>query len=152
MKMLYAAVLGALLPAPAIGSETLTGRMAVFESLLGAPWTCSAQAATYSAAYTVAPGNTLHGHLYSKDGDEDEYVGFDAQRNVYWVDDADSNGATESQTSADGKTFTGSLSDGGVTSPATNVYTISSTHQWVVRARGSAGGHPYDVTATCLRQ
>jgi hypothetical protein len=130
---------------------TLTGKMAIFKDLLGARWTCTLGPATYFAAYTVAPGNTLHGHLYSKDSTEDAYFGYDAQRKLYWTDGADSTGATESQASADGLTFAGTLNDGMTTSRATRVFTISSAQKWVVRARGSAGGKPYDVTATCLR-
>jgi len=83
MRLPHAALLGALLPAAAVGSGTLAGKMAMYGSLLGAKWTCSAEAATYFAAYTVAPGNTLHGHLYSKNGSEDEYFGYDAQRKAY---------------------------------------------------------------------
>jgi hypothetical protein len=144
-------LLGALLASTTTDGETLTGTMAIYNDLLGARWTCSMGTATYFAAYTVAPGNTLHGHLYSKNGAEDAYFGYDAQRKRYWTGNADSTGATESQRSADGVTFVGILNDGATTSKATNVFTISSAHKWVVRARGSAGGHPYDVTATCLR-
>ncbi|HLI96738.1 MAG TPA: hypothetical protein VKT72_11720 [Candidatus Baltobacteraceae bacterium] len=82
---------------------------------------------------------------------EDAYFGYDAQRKLYWTDDADSTGATESQTSANGVTFAGTLNVGNTTSEATRVFTISSAHKWIVRARGSASGHPYDVTARCLR-
>lgn len=144
-------LVGALLASAPAAGQTLTGKMAIYNDLLGAPWTCSMGPATYAAAYTVAPGNTLNGNLYSKDGTEDAYFGYDAQRKVYWTANADSTGATESQTSADGVTFVGTLNDGSTTSNATNVFTISSARKWVVHARGSASGHPYDVTATCLR-
>jgi hypothetical protein len=144
-------LIGGLLASTATAGETLTGKMAIYDDLLGAPWTCSMGTATYFAAYTVVPGNALHGHLYSKDGTEDAYFGYDAQHNVYWTSNADSTGATEAQRSPDGVTFTGTLNDGTATSNATNVFTITGAHKWVVRARGSAGGHPYDVTATCLR-
>jgi hypothetical protein len=144
-------LLGALLASTTTGSERLTGKMAIYNDLLGARWTCTLGTATYFAAYTAARGNTLHGHLYSKDQTEDEYFGYDAQRKLYWISSADSTGATESQTSVDGMTFVGTLNDGRTTTRATNIYTIHGAHKWVVHARGSAGGHAYDVTATCLR-
>ncbi len=143
--------LGALFASTASGAQTLTGKMVIYNDLLGARWTCTLGNVTYFAAYTIAPGNTLHGHLYSNDSTEDAYFGYDAQRELYWTDGADATGATESQTSANGVTFVGTLNDGITTSKATRVFTISSTHKWVVRARGAAGGKPYDVTATCLR-
>lgn len=144
--------LALLSASPAVaGAGELTGKMVAYSDLLGGPWTCSLGSSTYSAAYSLGPGNTLHGHLYSKDSSEDEYLGYDAQRKLYWIGSADSDGATESQTSADGVTFVGTLNDGGTNSKATNVYTITSTHKWVVRARGTAGGNPYDVLATCVR-
>lgn len=144
-------LIGTLLASAAAGPTTLTGKMTIFNNLLGARWTCSLGKATYFAEYAVTAGNTLHGHLYSKDSREDAYFGYDAHRKLYWTASADTTGATESQTSADGMTFVGTLNDGATTSRATNVYTINSAHKWVVRARGSAGGQPYDVTATCLR-
>ena len=142
------AVIGAL---PVAAGETLTGKMAKYHDLLGAPWTCTLGTATYYAAYSIGPGNTLHGHLYSKDSSEDTYYGYDAQRKLYWIDSSDSTGSVMSQTSADGVTFVGTLNDGSATTKATNAYTISSAHKWTVRASGTAGGHPYDVTATCRR-
>ena len=45
MRLPHAALLGALLPAAAVGSGTLAGKMAMYGSLLGAKWTCSAEAA-----------------------------------------------------------------------------------------------------------
>ena len=128
----------------------LAGKMAAFNDLLGAKWTCTLGKFTYYAEYNVA-GSTLHGHLYSKGSSEDTYYGYDAQHKRYWIDSADSTGATESQTSTDGLTFVGTLFDGTTTSKATNIYTLSSPHKWIVRAKGSAGGSPYDVTATCVR-
>lgn len=128
-------LVGALLANTATGGETLTGKMAIYTDLLGPRWTCTM-------------GN---GHLYSEDGTEDTYFGYDGQRKLYWTDNADSTGATESQKSADGVTFDGTLNDGSTTSKATNIFTISSAHKWAVRARGFAAGHPYDVTATCRR-
>ncbi|MGB8518890.1 MAG: hypothetical protein WCD38_01855 [Candidatus Tumulicola sp.] len=138
-------------PAAAVGGETLTGKMAMYRDLLGAPWTCTLGTAKYFAAYSALPANTLHGHLYSKDSSEDAYFGYDAKRKLYWTDSADSNGATESQTSVDGVSFVGTLNNGGATSKSTNVYTIGNVHKWTVRARGSSAGQPYDVLATCVR-
>jgi hypothetical protein len=144
-------LVGVLLASTAADGGTFTGKMAIYHDLLGTRWTCTIGTTTYFAAYTVEPGNTLHGHLYSKDSSEDAYYGYDAQRKLYWTASADSTSATESQTSVDGVTFVGTLNDSGTTSKATNIFMINGAHKWVVRARGSAAGHPYNVTATCLR-
>lgn len=145
-------LLAALSSSTAGGGEMLSGKMAIYNDWLGARWTCRLGSAMYFAAYNIAPGNTLHGHLYSKDSSEDTYFGYDSQRKVYWTDIADFAGETESQTSADGVTFAGTFNDGTSTTKASNTFTMSGTHKWIVRARGTSGGHPYDVTATCLRQ
>lgn len=143
------ALAGVVLASTATGGG-LTGKMATYDDLLGSQWTCTIGTARYFAAYTIESGNTLHGHLYSKDSSEDAYYGYDAKRKLYWTASADSTGATESQTSVDGVFFAGTLNDGATTSKATNIFTINGAHRLLVRARGSAGGHPYNVTATCL--
>ncbi|HTU80898.1 MAG TPA: hypothetical protein VMF61_02150 [Candidatus Acidoferrales bacterium] len=146
------AILAFLFVLRVAGDAAPTGTMAMYGNLPGAPWTCSLGGATYSAVYSAVPGsNTLHGHLYSKGSSEDEYLGYDPKLKLYWIVSADSNGATESQTSRDGVTFTGTLNDGGATTKAANTYTMSGAHKWTVRARGTAGGQPYDVLATCVR-
>ena len=129
----------------------LTGKMTNYNALLGGEWTCSAMGATYYANFDVAPGNTLHGRLYSKNGSEDTYYGYDAKGKLYWIDDADSNGATEWLTSTDGLTYAGTLNSAGSITKASDVETLGAK-TWILRARGTAGGQPYDVTATCRRK
>ncbi|HLI96739.1 MAG TPA: hypothetical protein VKT72_11725 [Candidatus Baltobacteraceae bacterium] len=48
-------LLGALLASTATGAQTLTGKMAIYDNLLGARWTCTLGKATYFAAYR-SPG------------------------------------------------------------------------------------------------
>ena len=149
--MLAVIALLATLVASNGGEEALTGQMAMYNNLLNGPWTCTMGSATYKAWYHASAGNTLHGNLWSNDSSEDEYAGYDAQRKVYWLASADTTGATESQTSADGVTYDGTINDGTKSSKATNIYTIDSAHKFTVQARGSMGGKPYDVTVTCTR-
>lgn len=132
-------------------STALTGKMSLYNYLLGGTWNCKAGGSTYSAEYALAPGNTLHGHLYSAQGSEDAYFGFSDAAHRFWTVSADSNGATESQTSVDGVTYTGKLNDGKTTSNATNVIAMVSSRRWTVHAHGVAGGQPYDLVATCVR-
>lgn len=131
--------------------SALAGKMSVYNYLLEGKWSCSGGGGTYFAVYTVAPGNALHGHLYSEQGSEDAYFGYKDATRQFWTANADSTGATESQTSADGITYTGTLFDGSTTSKATNVYTMVNSRRWTVHARGTAGGQPYDLIVTCLR-
>ncbi len=131
--------------------STLTGKMGAYNYLLGRKWTCTGGGSTYFAAYTVAPGNALYGHLYSAQGSEDAYFGYRDATHRFWTVSVDSTGATSSQTSADGATYAGTLFDGKSTSKATNVFTKVDSRRWTVHARGSAGGQPYNLTAICVR-
>jgi hypothetical protein len=130
--------------------SALTGKMSAYNYLLKGTWSCSGGGSTYSAAYAVAPGNALHGHLYSAQGSEDAYFGYRDATHRFWTVNVDSTGATESQTSADGVTYMGTLFDGKTTSKATNVFTMVSSRRWTVHARGTADGQPYDLIATCV--
>ncbi len=130
----------------------LAGKMTLFNALLGSRWTCTLGTASYYAQYDVVAGNALHGRLYSADSSADSYLGYDVKRKLYWIDEADSAGGTESQTSSDGSSFHGSYNDGAATTKAANTYTITNTRKWTVRARGTSGGQAYDVTATCVRK
>jgi hypothetical protein len=132
-------------------STALTGKMSLYNYLLVGEWSCKGGGGAYAAGYTLAPGNALHGHLYSAQGSEDAYFGYSSAAHRYWTVSADSNGATESQTSVDGATYTGKLNDGKTTSNATNVITMVSGKRWTIHARGTAGGQPYDLTVTCER-
>lgn len=135
----------------AAGDSLLTGKMAMYNYLLSGSWTCTLGSATYFAKYNVESPNVLHGHLFSKGSSEDAYFGYDDKRAEFWTVNADSTGATESQWSPDGVTFTGTLNAEKVTANATNVITKQSDGKWMVAARGTSEGQPYDVTATCVR-
>ena len=131
--------------------SALTGKMSLYNYLLKGKWSCSASGSTYFAAYVVAPGNALHGHLYSAQGSEDAYFGYKDPTRRFWTVNVDSTGSIQSQTSADGAIYTGTLFDGKRTSKATNVFTMVSSRRWTVHARGTADGQPYDLIATCVR-
>ena len=146
----FVSVLFAAGPSSA-ASTALTGKMSVYNYLLEGKWSCKGGGSAYSAEYAVAPGNRLHGHLYSAQGSEDAYFGYNDTAHRFWTVSADSNGASESQGSVDGVTYTGKLNDGKMTSNATNVITMVSSRRWTVRARGTEGGQPYDLVVTCVR-
>ncbi|HEX3370688.1 MAG TPA: hypothetical protein VHS56_14005 [Candidatus Cybelea sp.] len=140
----------ATVPANA-ASTALTGKMNLYNYLLKGKWSCKAGTSAYSAEYLLAPGDTLHGHLYSAQGSEDTYFGYNVAAHRYWTVSADSNGATESQTSVDGITYTGKLNDGKTLSNTTNIITMVSSKRWTIHARGAEGGQPYDLIVTCER-
>lgn len=112
-------------------------------------WSCKGGGSFYSAEYVLAPGNKLHGHLYSAQGSEGAYVGYSDAVHRFWTVSADSNDAIESQMSADGVTYTGKVNDGKSTSIATNLITMVNPRRWTVHARGMADGQPYNLIATC---
>ncbi len=129
----------------------LTGKMSMYNYLLNGKWSCSSGGSKYAAEYVVAPGNALHGHLYSAQGSEDAYFGFKDTTHRFWTANVDSTGAMGSQSSADGVTYTGTLFDGKSTSKATNVFTMVNPRKWTVHAGGTAFGQTYNIIATCER-
>ncbi len=130
----------------------LTGKMSLYNYLLKGKWSCSGGGSTYSAEYAVAPGNALHGHLYSAQGSEDAYFGYKDTTHRFWTVSVDSTGAIESQNSKDGVSYTGTLFDGKTTSKATNVFTMVSSRRWTVQARGTVNGQPFNLIVTCGRE
>jgi hypothetical protein len=133
------------------GPAALAGKMSLYNYLLNGKWNCTAAGSTYYAAYVVAPGNALHGHLYSAQGSEDAYFGYNKATHRFWTTSVDSTGAIGSQTSLDGASYSGTLFDGTSTSKARSLFTMVSPREWTIRARGTAGGQPYDLVATCRR-
>ena len=129
----------------------LTGKMSLYNYLLPGRWSCDGGGGTYSAEYVLAPGNMLHGHLSSAQGSEDAYFGYSDAARRFWTVGADPNGATESQTSVDGVTYTGKVNDGKMTSNAKERHCYGE-QQAMDRARAwHGGGQPYDLIVTCER-
>ena len=107
---------------PAIPPDAvLTGQMATWQYLVGS-WHCDvkigamqgekATTAEGVIAYAVVLGNALHSHVTAKDYAADSYVGYVDAAKSFWMNTIDAFGNLGSETSVDGKLFTGS-SQGG---------------------------------------
>jgi hypothetical protein len=149
-------------PAPAKAADSmLTGEMAGFNYLLGAPWSCTSQvpamhdmpAHTDQATVTfeVAPHNVVHSHVSGPNYMGDEYYGYSSRMSNYWTTAADNEAAYGISTSTDGRTFTGTIHMGMMAMDVTTTYgkpganTISRTQVM------SAGGQTVTVSSTCTR-
>jgi hypothetical protein len=126
-----AALLMPITPARA-QSEALTGMMAPYSYLLGAPWNCStnvpamgsqpARTDQGTATFEVAPGNTVHNHVSTPMYSGDFYFGYSDRMSTYWEVNADNMGVHAFLTSADGKVYTGTSSMGPLSMQDTVTY------------------------------
>jgi len=139
----------------------LTGKVASFNYLLGAPWNCTtnvpamngqpAQVLKGSVTFDVAPGNVLHAHVGSGTFSSDQYFGYSTRQNTYWTSTANSVGMALFQTSTDGKTYVGSAAVGA--SPATirDTYTKAGDNRVTVNEVTSANGSQEATDSVCTR-
>ncbi|HEY1656200.1 MAG TPA: hypothetical protein VGF86_13930, partial [Candidatus Tumulicola sp.] len=80
--------LAAFAPARAAGGP-LTGKMALFNYLIGGTWSCSTKMSAMdghaggngrsTVTFDVVPGNVFHDHVASAHYADDDYFGFDAK-------------------------------------------------------------------------
>ncbi len=95
--------------------QNLTGKMAIFNYLLGAPWTCRLVSPDgkpsgdfdVTITFEVVASNVLHSHITSPQWFADSYFGFDAKNKIYYRSEAGSFGGAMRQTSVDGIVFSG---------------------------------------------
>lgn len=156
----FAAFIASPSPAKAAGTM-LTGEMAGFNFLLGAPWSCttSVPAIQGMAAHTdqltvtfdVAPRNILHDQAVGGDYMGDDYYGYSSRFSNYWSTSADNMGVHGFATSADGKTFTGTSAVGPMTMDVTTTYTKIGPNSNTMHQVISAGGQQSTIDSTCKR-
>lgn len=101
----------------ASAAESLTGKMAMYNYVVGGTWKCdihvpaigSHPAVTNhnSETFDVAPGNILHGHTLSAVSVGDDYIGYYAKAGMYWYQTMDSAQLFGWLVSRDGMTFRG---------------------------------------------
>jgi hypothetical protein len=113
-------------------SAALTGNMSAMQFLIGS-WTCTVNIAAMHGqpastdhgilTYSVVPGNAIHSHVTANDYAEDYYSGYvDAQKS-YWMNAIDAYGTVSTETSTDGKVFTGSSTSEGTKSKIRDTFT-----------------------------
>lgn len=116
----------------AVAAGELTGKMAAFGYLLGAPWACTTSVPAMgsepahtdrgTATFDVAPGNVAHNHVATPTYAGDAYYGYSDRQSTYWEVDADNMGVHAFLTSADGKAYSGTSAMGPLSMQETTTY------------------------------
>lgn len=118
--------------AEASSTQSLTGRMALYNAWLGAPWTCTgtfrsdgkpAVAITSTVSMSVVPQNVILIEVSSAGFAGRSFIGFDARSSSYWRTEMGVFGGIMRQNSGDGIHFSGKSTMGGEWGPATSVLT-----------------------------
>ena len=150
-------------------SQVLTGKMTVFNYLLGRPWACRPKPDSTTLqpapdlALTVTPDlaltvtfdvvstNVLHLHATSSQSFSDSYFGFDSKNNVYYRSEAGSYGGAMRETSRDGENFTGtSITSAGMIATARDTFKGDGASRTVVSVV-SFNGNDQTLILVCTR-
>jgi hypothetical protein len=148
-------------PAKSQTPVALTGKMAPLLYLLSAPWRCTTNVPAMggqpahvdkgTAAFQVAPGNVVHGHVMTPNYWGDYYYGYSTQTNVYWQVSADNMGGHAFLTSNDGKTYTGTSSMGAASMQDTIAYSRSGNTITIHETLSGEGPMAGSFDTTCTR-
>jgi hypothetical protein len=149
-------------PAPAKAADTmLTGQMAAFNYLLGAPWTCTTQVPAMhdmpahteqgTVTFEVAPRNIIHDHVSSENYMGDDYFGYSSRMSNYWTASADNQASYGLATSPDGRTFTGTMHMGMMAMDVTTAYKKAGDNSISMTEVMSGGGQSATVSTSCTR-
>jgi hypothetical protein len=149
-------------PAPAKAADTaLTGQMASFNYLLGAPWTCTTQLPAMhgmpahteqgTVTFEVAPRNIIHDHVSGANYMGDDYFGYSSRMSNYWTASADNQASYGIQTSSDGRTFTGTTHMGMMAMDVTTTYTKPGANSISMTQVMSGGGQSATISTSCTR-
>jgi hypothetical protein len=142
-------------------AATLSGKMAAYNYLFGSPFNCTsnvpamagqpAHTENSTVSFDVAPNNVLHVHIAGSMFMGDQYFGYSTRANTYWSTSSDSNGAASAETSADGKTYRGSMNIGPMNGTSEDVYTKVDNNHASVRSTATIGGQTATTTVSCSR-
>ncbi|HLY01703.1 MAG TPA: hypothetical protein VKR56_04315 [Candidatus Cybelea sp.] len=149
-------------PAPAKAADTmLTGKMAPFNYLLGAPWSCTSQVPAMhdmpahtdqlTVTFEIAPRNIIHDHVSGTDYMGDQYFGYSSRMSNYWTTSADNEASHGIATSTDGRTFTGTVHMGMMAMDVTTTYGKSGANSISMTQLLSGGGQSITVSSSCTR-
>lgn len=149
-------------PGPARADSALTGQMASFSYLLGAPWNCTSNVPAMgdmaahtdhlTVAFDVAPHNTMHDHVTGDDYMGDDYYGYSTRMSNYWSTSADNEGGHGLSTSTDGKTYSGMMGMGGMRFQQTTTYTKVDDNHVTMHQTMTAEGQPATtIESACSR-
>jgi hypothetical protein len=136
--------------------------MAIYNSLLGAPWTCTADLPAMSGqpahtekdkiTFSIAPQNVLQIEASNPQFEGRNFIGFNSKSNRYWRTEMGVFGGIMRETSADGTNFSGKSTMGETWEPVRSVLTAvqadgsSSDTEWWTR-----NGIELTFTSRCTR-
>ena len=142
-------------------AQALSGQMAPFSYLLGAPWNCTTNVPAMmgqpahtdqgTASFEVAPGNVMHNHVATPMYAGDFYFGYSTRMSSFWQTDADSFGGHGFLTSTDGKVYTGTTSMGPMGAQETVTYTKVAPNKVTVHDVVTGSGGPTAIDSVCTR-
>lgn len=161
-KTLILAVLAAgVASAQTSSGGTLSGKMAPMNYVLSGTWNCvanvpamngkPAHTVNSTATFDVVPTNVVHVHIASPEYNGDQYFGYATQANMYWSATSDSMGGAAAQTSADGKTYKGTMSMGPMSGTETDTYTKVSDTKVTIHSVTSLGGKTDASDINCTK-
>ena len=102
---------------------------------------------------SVSPMMSLHSHVAAKDYMSDSYEGYTMKTKTHWLTTADTTGQVSSETSTDGKTFTGTTWQGGGATAIRDVQTkLSDTKIRDITSLKMNGTWSTLADATCTKQ
>lgn len=132
-------------------TQTLTGKMAVYNYLLGAPWTCTSPGGSSMVTFDVVGPATMHVHVAAPPYVADSYYGYTSQGDSYWGTTADSNGMASSERSADGNTYSGTATAAGASAPIQHIFAKVSDKHSTTRSTITINGKQQVIDTDCTR-
>jgi len=142
-------------------NAALTGTMAPFTYLLGAPWNCTTNVPAMgsqpahtdqgTATFEVVSGNVVHNHVATPMYSGDFYFGYNDQMSSYWQVAADNMGAHSFLASTDGKTYSGTSLMGPMSMQETVTYTKVSPNKVTVHDVLTGAPPAGTIDSVCTR-
>ncbi|MGZ3497338.1 MAG: hypothetical protein ACXWNK_07905 [Vulcanimicrobiaceae bacterium] len=161
MSSILAVLVFSQMPIAAQSTGTLTGKMAPFNYVFGAPWKCTtnlppmngqpARTATSTTTFDVAPNNVMHVHIAGDNYMSDQYFGYSTQANTYWSASSDTMGMGISEQSTDGKAYNGVIAIGKMNGTVQDTYNKLSDNKVAIHSVLSMGGKQDATDTTCTR-
>lgn len=146
---------------PVRAADALTGKMAMFNYLLGGAWTCSTKVPAMNGRrshldastiqFDVAPMNVLHDHVSASDYAGDDYFAFDPKSNMYWNGSLGSTGNHGYASSTNGNVYSGLSWSGKNPENVTTRYTKVNANLVKTHVTTVNGGREDTIDSVCSR-
>lgn len=142
-------------------AQSLSGQMAPYGYLAGAPWNCTTNVPAMggqpahtdqgTATFEVVPGNVVHNHVATPNYSGDFYFGYSTRMSSYWQASADSFAAHGFLTSTDGKVYSGTTSMGPMGAQETVTYSKVAPNKVTVHDVVTGSGPQIVIDSVCTR-